>query len=464
MKTQWIIHLFAALHVVTTVVCRSAGIDDELLLTLLTMTMIVIVCLRRSLSLELTAAMVILVNVIGYFLGTKCADLIDTIFSSPIAVHGVSTFLTTEIMGFAALWLGKYMYRLQDGRNTEWSPRIIWLVATVAAIFLFRLAILAIGRISVFREGIMYDMLNVFLSNFPTIIILICLNAIYVRFARTRYEGASLPFKMLSLATFLSFSVLLGTFLVGYGLPLTFGRIAEWPGMLSLAVVIFISETVIYVLVYLLDYLWASKQALKAEKQKRHKAQFEYLKLKQQVDPHFLFNSLNVLDCLVLDEQTEQAHTFILKLAGIYRYMLKNENLMTISLREELAFVNMYADLMKVRFQSGFVLEVDVPEEYKGMYVVPCSIQMLLENALKHNAATPDEPLVIKVSITADRKVRVSNNLRKRKTANPEDSTRVGLNYIRQQYMDQAGLEISVSEEDGIYAVELPLIEQSGIN
>lgn len=464
MNTQWIIHLFAALHVVTSVVCRSAGLDDELFLTLLTMTMIVIICLRRSLSLELTAAMIILVNVVGYVLGIKCADVIGALLDSSIAVHAVSTFITTEIIGQTALWLGKYFYMLQKGKESDWSPRVVWLAATVSLIFLFRFAILTIGRISAFREGMMYDMMNVFLANLPAIIIIICLNAIYVRFARVRYEKCSLSFRILSLASFMSFAVLLGTFLVGYGIPFTFSRVAEWPGMICLAVVVFISETVVYVLAYLLDYLWASRQALKAEKQKRHKAQFEYLKLKQQVDPHFLFNSLNVLDCLVLDGQTEQAHTFIHKLAGMYRYMLKNENLMTISLREELSFVRMYADLMKVRFQSGFVMEEDVPEEYKGMSVVPCSIQMLLENALKHNAASPGDPLVIRISIIGGRRVRVSNNLRRRKSATPEDSTRVGLNYIRQQYMDQAGLEISVTEDDGTYAVELPLIEQSGIN
>ena len=459
LSTQWIIHLFAAMHVVTTVVCRSVGMDDELLLTLLTMTMIVVICLRRSLSMELTAAMIILVNVVGYVLGIECADLIHRFLTSMIAVHAVSTFLTTEVMGQSALWLGKYFYRLQKGRKSEWAPRLTWLIATVSAIFLFRFAILAFGRIYDFSDGIMYEMLNEFFSNLPAIIILICLNAMYVRFARVHIQGSSLSFRILSLATFLSLSVLLGTFLVGYGIPFSFGRIAEWPGMLSLAVVVFISETVLYVLSYLLDYLWTSRQALNSETHKRHKAQFEYLKLKQQVDPHFLFNSLNALDCLVLDGQNDQAHTFILKLAGMYRYMLKNENLMTISLREELAFVGMYADLMKVRFQSGFELEVDVPEEYKNMFVVPCSIQMLLENA-----ASPSDPLAIRISIEEGKRIRVSNNLRRKKTANPEDSTRVGLNYIRQQYMDQAGMEITMWEEDGKYVVELPLIERTNVN
>ena len=89
---------------------------------------------------------------------------------------------------------------------------------------------------------------------------------------------------------------------------------------------------------------------------------------------------------------------------------------------------------------------------------------MLLENALKHNAASPDDPLLIRISIVEGKRIRVSNSLRRKKTANPEDSTRVGLNYIRQQYMDQAGMEITMWEEAGKYVVELPLIEMTNVN
>ena len=108
LSTQWIIHLFAAMHVVTTVVCRSVGMDDELLLTLLTMTMIVVICLRRSLSMELTAAMIILVNVVGYVLGIACPDLLHRFLTSLIAVHAHPTFLPPEDPGTSRLWLGKY--------------------------------------------------------------------------------------------------------------------------------------------------------------------------------------------------------------------------------------------------------------------------------------------------------------------------------------------------------------------
>lgn len=454
---QWIIHIFAALHVVTTVSCRMAGVNDELLLTLLTMTMVVLVCLKRNLTLEFTAAIVILVNVIGYVLGTGCADFISMFFDSRIAVHGISTFLTTEILGWGGAFAGRMLYKRQPAAEQGWSVRVVWLIVTVVAIFLFRILILALERLNVFSDGMMYNMFLVFMSNLPVIIIILCINIIYVRYLRLRHSVATLSFRLLSLTSFVFFTVLSGTFMLGYGIPFSFGRIAGWQGMLSLAFVVFISEVVIYVLTYMFDYMWASRQALSAEKMKRHKAQFEYLKLKQQVDPHFLFNSLNVLDCLVMENKAEEASTFIHKLAGMYRYMLKNEASVTICLREEMAFVNMYADLMKVRFQSGFVLHVDIPESVMGKLVIPCSLQMLLENALKHNAARPSDPLVISI-VASDDEIRVSNTLHPRQSGADTVSTHVGLNYIRQQYMDLMDRNITISEEDGEYSVILPLI------
>ena len=458
-SAQGIIHVFAALHAVTTVSCRMVGMNDELLLTLLTMLMVALVCLRRKMTLEFMAAIVILVNAIGYVLGIKCADFIGMIFHSEIVVHAMSTVVTTELIGWGSVWVGNLLRRFQRPGDQMWTPRLTWLVFTVVAIFLFRFSILALGRLKIFEDGMMYDMLLTLLSNLPAIIILLCVNMIYVRFARNEYSRANRPGRMLSLTLFILVCVVIGTFLVGYGLPFSFGRIAEWQGMLSLAVVLLMTEVVIYVVVYMLDFLWTSRQALKAEKMKRHKAQFEYMKLKQQVDPHFLFNSLNVLDCLVVEEKTAEASTFIHKLAGMYRYMLKNEGSMTISLREEMDFVNMYADLMQVRFQSGFQLNVDIPDSLMSSCVVPCSLQMLLENALKHNAALPSDPLLIDISASGGH-IMVKNNLRPRATGSSGDnSTRVGLNYIRKQYMDLAGQDIEIEEGTGTYSVTLPLLD-----
>lgn len=211
-----------------------------------------------------------------------------------------------------------------------------------------------------------------------------------------------------------------------------------------------------YALTYMADYVWVTHQDVRAEKTKRHKAQFEYLKLKQQVNPHFLFNSLNVLDCLICENKNEEASLFVHKLAGIFRYMLKNDALTHISLREELKFTEMYADLLKVRFASGFEVNADVPESCLSCNVVPCSIQMLVENALKHNQVSPDNPLCIHI-VANGQKITVKNN-KSPKLAASEDSTKVGLNYIRQQYIDLSGNDIEINDDEAEYSVSLPLL------
>ena len=184
-------------------------------------------------------------------------------------------------------------------------------------------------------------------------------------------------------------------------------------------------------------------------------AQYRYQKLKRQVDPHFLFNSLNVLDCLVWEDSKEQASTYIHKLAGIYRYMIRSEDDELVQLRDELTFVEMYVDLLKVRFPEGIDVTVDIPEKDQARFVLPCSIQLLIENATKHNVVGGEKPLVI--SIKSDgRQVRVSNNIVPKVTHS--QSIGLGHKYIRQQYLDISGKEIRIEKTEEEYAVTLPLL------
>lgn len=104
LKVSGIIHLFAVLHAVVALSCHLAGINDELVLTLLTIVLIVLICLKRGLNVEFTAASVIVVNVIGYLLGTGGAQLIELLLHAPPVVHAVSTFITTEILGWSIVW------------------------------------------------------------------------------------------------------------------------------------------------------------------------------------------------------------------------------------------------------------------------------------------------------------------------------------------------------------------------
>lgn len=137
LKVSGIIHLFAVLHAVVALSCHLAGINDELVLTLLTIVLIVLICLKRGLNVEFTAASVIVVNVIGYLLGTGGAQLIELLLHAPPVVHAVSTFITTEILGWSIVWFTKLFRRGDDtaSRSSAWTPRIGLLLLAVGVIF-----------------------------------------------------------------------------------------------------------------------------------------------------------------------------------------------------------------------------------------------------------------------------------------------------------------------------------------
>ena len=177
----------------------------------------------------------------------------------------------------------------------------------------------------------------------------------------------------------------------------------------------------------------SSKQALKAERAEKHRTEYQYERLKQQINPHFLFNSLGILDYLVQEHETERASVFIRKLANMYRYMLNNDNKELVKLSEEIDFTMMYVDLLKERFVEGMVIDIDIDKTMNNRYVVPCSIQLLVENATKHNIVAAESPLHISIKTEGELLV-VRNNLQQRTHGQP--STHLGLANISRQYLD----------------------------
>ena len=162
-----------------------------------------------------------------------------------------------------------------------------------------------------------------------------------------------------------------------------------------------------------------------------------------------------MLDCLVWEAPKEMVSTYIHKLAGIYRYMIRSEEDELVQMRDELTFVEMYVDLLKVRFPEGFEVIVDVPQEDQARFVLPCSLQLLIENVTKHNAVGSDTLLTIRVESDGEH-VRVSNNKVPKVTRT--QSTGLGHKYIRQQYLDISGKEIRIENTDKEYTVTLPLL------
>ena len=456
-KPRWIIHIFALMHAVVALSCRLSGIEDELLLTLLTMTMALLLCFRKSLSIEFTASIIISVNIIGYLLGTLGASLLEHLVSQPFVVHAVSTALTTEILGWGIIaterMFPKRSSQSQIENRISFSS-IKWIMLAAGGIFFLRLGIVFIYSQDPTGADIVYELTAKVLSNSFGIIILTCLNILYIRHLGKASNNRSKLSKTASVCAFMTGCALLETVLIGSGIPFNINHefLKDFPLLFLISLLV---QVTIHSIVYVANYAINAKTEMYAEREKAHLAQYRYLKLKRQVDPHFLFNCLNILDCLVCEEKTEQASTYIHKLAGIYRYMIKSEDEELVQLRDELVFVGLYVDLLKVRFPEGFEVEINVSDEHMSRFVLPCSLQLLIENATKHNAVTADKPLKIIVAST-DNSISVSNVIIPKVTR--VQSAGLGHKYLKKQYFDLSGKEIEISQENGTYCVTLPLL------
>lgn len=454
LRTSAIIHTFALAHVVATVLCRLSGIDDSLLLTLFTMALTILICFKHGVSVEFTAASVVMVNITGYLIGTGWAWLISRISGSELIVHALSTFLTTELLGWGMAGMIK-LFRI-GGRKRNWTPRVKWLLMAVALVFLLRLAYTELFSSRFFSAESSYRIISLLLNNSVAILLMLSANIIYVRLMRKKCSLARPAAKYTVFIIFVVSTSALTALLAGFGLPFSLNTTFTTREFILLFTIALIAELMFYCLTYMADYAVVTRSAMYLEREKAHQAQYQYLRLKQQVNPHFLFNSLNILDCLVCEGKSGQASSYIHKLAGMYRYMLQNETSTLVPLQDEIDFVTKYVDMLKVRFPEGIDLKISVPQELMTLGVVPCAIQMLVENAIKHNIANKDN--ILHITVTArDRNITVSNNITPKLSAG--ESTRIGLTNIRQQYTDLCGEPITVSDTGGQYTVTLPLLD-----
>ena len=455
LSTTWIIHIFAILHAVVALSCRLAGFEDELLLTMLTMTMALIVCTKSGLNVDLTAAAIIVMNIFGYFIGNLGADILQTFISQPYAIHALSTLATTEILGWSIVALTSlFNVKRKNSSKPHDISYLSWLILAMCGIFVLRLSIVVFFSGGSIIEGDVYETSAMVFSNSFSLITLICINVLYVRYARRYAKKWSKTSSLLAFLAFTFTAAFLESILAGAGIPIRLSNVFN-EGFPLLYATSLLAQIAVYCVVYIINYALSIRNEMKEEREKANMAQYRYVKLKHQVNPHFLFNSLNILDCLICDNNTEAASAYTHKLAGIYRYMLKSEDEMVVSLRDELVFVELYTDLLKERFPVGFSVETSVPEELMARFVLPCSIQLLIENATKHNAVSEEEPLVIHIEAEGE-SIRVTNNRVPKVTKSP--STGLGQAYIRQMYRDLSGKEVEIEETDKIYSVTLPLI------
>jgi len=224
--------------------------------------------------------------------------------------------------------------------------------------------------------------------------------------------------------------------------------------LIILIAVVFITH--VYETVFLVKE--TESEMVKNEQLERTKAETELEALKNQIDPHFIFNSLNTLSHLI-EEKPAKARLFNDNLADVYRYILQNKARGLVLLKEEMLFLQNYFSLLKIRFEKAVEMQVSIDEEEIGQYLIPpISLQILAENAIKHNEFSDAMPLVIRITISNDQLI-VQNPVKKKNLR--KLSSKIGLQNLQERYKLTTGKEILIKEEEGNFTVILPILKIS---
>jgi sensor histidine kinase YesM len=222
--------------------------------------------------------------------------------------------------------------------------------------------------------------------------------------------------------------------------------------LIIMVCVIFITH--VYETVFLVKE--SESEMLRAEQLERARTEAALQALKNQIDPHFIFNSLNTLSYLI-EEKPAKAKLFNNSLADVYRYILQNKTRDLVLLQEEIIFLQDYFSLLKIRFEEALQLHMNIDPELLDKYLVmPISLQVLMENATKHNEFSTANPLVITITFT-DNSLVFYNETRKKALRKP--SSRIGLQNLDERYKLVTGKTITIEETTKAFRVVLPVLK-----
>lgn len=233
--------------------------------------------------------------------------------------------------------------------------------------------------------------------------------------------------------------------------------VVDWETIRTTTLIIMICVlfiTHIYETVFLVRE--AENEKLKKEQLERARAEAELEALKNQIDPHFIFNSLNALSHLI-EKDPPKARKFNDNLADVYRYILQNKARELVLLHEEMLFLTDYFSLLQIRFEQAVQLQIYIdPTMYDQYLIPPISLQILVENAIKHNEFSDAVPLVITIEMQNDELI-IHNQVRKK--ALRKTSSRIGLHNLGERYKLTTSKEISVQESASDFTVSLPVLK-----
>ncbi|HVU56770.1 MAG TPA: histidine kinase [Puia sp.] len=340
-------------------------------------------------------------------------------FTRPSRVHTVSFWISMPVITLtwnAILYPGRFL--------TDWR---VWAVSWPL--------IYGIGIVSWFFH-VQYD--SVIRRKFPSL----------------KLTGRRIFFKALVNLVVMTPSVLFIFYvydcfhILGYHLR---GTDLKWGYLIGLSINL-LFETLWEVL-YLLDKY--RENLSERELLEKMNMDYEFENLKGQVNPHFLFNCFNTLSSLIEEDRKEAEH-FLDELSKVYRYLLRNNEDGVSTVEKEIKFIQSYYELLRTRYGEGLQLSIEIDRRYYPYQLPSLSLQLLVENAVKHNIVSRQQPLVMEIFTTAGNKLVVNNNLQRKTTNKP--STRIGLSNIRAKYKLMKCEGFQVVEGENNFMVVLPLI------
>ena len=211
--------------------------------------------------------------------------------------------------------------------------------------------------------------------------------------------------------------------------------------------------SIYYVIYFIREW---KKSKIESELFQKESMKSQLANLKNHLDPHFLFNNLNILSTLI-EKGEENSKEYLNKFAEVYRYMLQNNAMELIPLCDELDFIQSYLQLIKMRFQQGLTVLVNIPEEKFDFTLPPLTLQMLVENCIKHNSLSVEHPLSIEIKYLQENYLQVKNNIIAKKIRFHSNGS--GLQNIINRYKYFTEQEVRIENDGAFFSVEVPLLE-----
>lgn len=288
-----------------------------------------------------------------------------------------------------------------------------------------------------------------FLLNISMLTILFCIYSIAVPFLNRKFGRKKIFQRILIEIIYVIILINLIVFffqnvLMGYVNPIVFFTYTFKHNFLFISIL----EGIFYIFLFEVLFLFYQRLEETIEKER-----FKYIQLKNQLNPHFLFNSLNISISLIKKDQ-EKAVEYMKKLSLVYRYVLINTESNFVSLKEEIDFIKKYIDILQIRYDEGLNVTYTIEDKALNMQIVPLSLQLLVENAVKHNATYSDNPLNIHI-YSEEKQIVVANNIIKKTTV--IDSIGVGLKNLNQKYNILLSKDIQIINDSKNFIVRIPL-------